>query len=236
MPGERISQGNVLRMSPLAQAVASNKQQGVGSAQSGALGASTLPQPSGMASTDGSMSPPQITEEELAMLEERAAAGDAEALSLLEALGYVAGAGGVAAGGYALYKALQGRKPQAGSSGINSNQFGGEEIIDAEFRDVPRLGRDPRTGFTIRPPEQLPGPGGLRIGSNVMITPVPPAQQALPGNGVMITPPPPTSDQLYLTDQSAAGRERARQAELEGWRKRLQEKFRVNRAIRSLRR
>lgn len=119
MPGERISQGNVLRMSPLAQAVASNKQQGVGSAQSGALGASTLPQSSGMVPADGSMSPPQLTEDELAMLEERAAAGDADALSLLEALGYVAGAGGVAAGGYALYKALQGRKPQAGPAEMN---------------------------------------------------------------------------------------------------------------------
>jgi hypothetical protein len=225
-------------MSPLAQAVASNKQQSVGAAQSGAVGASTLPQSSGMLQTDGSTSPPQITEEELRVLEERAAAGDAEALSLLEALGYVAGAGGVAAGGYALYQAMKGRSGsnQGGTSGTGMNvpRFGGDDIIDAEFQDVPRLGRDPRTGFTIRPPDQIPGPTGPRIGSGTVVTPVPPRQQALPGSNIVYQPAP--QEPLYLTDQNAPGRERAKEAELDGWRKRLQEKYKTTRIIRSLRR
>lgn len=251
MPGGFVSEGNVLRLSPLAKAVAS-RQSGSANPTTGGVSNATMPQSGGMTPVDNAP-PVQITEQELAVLEERASQGDPEALSILEALGVLAGGAAAVGGGYALYRALKNRNNMQGAPitpeeapatvqkllpnyADRARLEMGDGIVDAEFENARQLGRDPRTGFTIRPPEQLTGPQGARIPSSTVVTPAPAPQRLLPGNGTIVTPPPQPDQTLYLTDQNAEGRERARNAELEGWRSRLKERFNVKTVTRSIRR
>lgn len=176
-----IGQAGRIRMSPLAQAVASSNS-GVGNGNAPTMGGGGTD----LSSVPTSDAQQGVTPEQVAAAQQAAAQGDQDAIDWLKVMGYGVGALGTGVAGTALYHALKNKKTSQGQEtklgGARSMEEGSRSLTKhapsvTKLRDEETIPRATRAGYLESPVLQIgqgqPAPVQAPGQQQVLSTPSP---------------------------------------------------------------